>query len=371
MQEILSNGCAKPSPQILDILRDMHPAGRGTTKHAPEGHQVHVTPHQAQCRLFSLAGNTHAPVDCFGWSAGLLYPLRGKKKLGRHIPFIHQLARLVARIASAQVPPIFADILTAGNLFALHKLDAAEQAEALTRGLPPAVRPVNTGCNLLKWGLQLAVRSPAARAAARKLEPLQSGLAKRGPESFCHSLRALREQGYAVLKTDFTNGFNAISRQAVLDAVQLRCPQLTSLFNLFYTVDGACFFTVDEVVETIWSAEGVRMGCLLGSLGFDLALQGPLERCAKKHSDTLLRSLTDDCNMATLLPRDRDEAKAAVLKLRGALADLQEDAKQSLRLDLNLSKCALLLPPDHPLLEEDLTCFAGVRFSERKGYCEA
>jgi hypothetical protein len=284
MQEILSNGCAKPTQEILNILRDMHPAGRGTVSHPPQGPQVHITPHQAQCRLFSLAGNTHAPSDCFGWSACLLYPLRGKKKLGRSIPFIHQLARLVARIGSAEVPTIFADILTTGKLFALHKLDAAEQAEATARGLPPSVRPVNTGCNLLKWGLQLAVRSPAARAAARKLEPLQSGLAKRGPESFCHSLRALWEQDSAILKTDFTNGFNAISRQAVLDAVQLRCPQLTSLFNLFYTVDGACFFTVDEVVETIWSAEGVRMGCPLGSFGFDLALQGPLERCAQKHS---------------------------------------------------------------------------------------
>ena len=86
----------------------------------------------------------------------------------------------------------------------------------------------------------VAVRSPVALAAARALEPLQSGLAKRGPEAFCHSLRALREKGYAILKTDFANGFNALSRQAMLDAVQLRCPQLTSLFNLFYTVEGAC-----------------------------------------------------------------------------------------------------------------------------------
>ena len=48
--------------------------------------------------------------------------------------------------------------------------------------------------------------------------------------------------------------------------------------NLFYTVDGACFFAVDGVVEVILSAEGVRMGCPLGSLGFDLALQAVLER---------------------------------------------------------------------------------------------
>ena len=316
-------------------------------------------------KKIALAGNAHSPSDCFGWSACLLYPLRGKKKLGRHIPFIHQVARLVARIASAQVPPILADILTCGNLFALHKLDAAEQAEAAALGLPPSLRPVNTGCNLLKWGFQLAVRSPAARAAASKLEPLQSGLAKRGPEAFCHSLRALREMGYAILKTDFVNGFNELSRQAVLDAVQLRCPQLTSLFNLFYTVDGACFYTVDGVVDVVWSAEGVRMGCPMGSFGFDLALQGPLERCAARNPDKVVRSLTDDCKLATLLPSDREEAKAAVLKLRAALAGLEADAKKTLNLDLNLGKCALLLPPGHALLPEDLECFEGIKLPAR------
>jgi hypothetical protein len=126
----------------------------------------------------------------------------------------------------------------------------------------------------------------------------------------------------------------------VLDAVQLRCPQLTSLFNLFYTVDGACFYTVDGVVELVWSAEGVRMGCPLGSFGFDLALQGPLERCAARSRSTVVRSLTDDCNLAVLLPSDREEAKAVVLEMRATLAELEADAKTNLNLDLNLGKCA-------------------------------
>ena len=147
--------------------------------------------------------------------------------------------------------------------------------------------------------------------------------------------------------------------------MQLRCPQLTSLFNLFYTVDGACFYTVDGVVELVWSAEGVRMGCPLGSLGFDLALQGPLERCAARSRSTVVRSLTDDCNLAVLLPSDREEAKAVVLELRATLAELEADAKTNLNLDLNLGKCALLLPPGHALLPEDLVCFDGIKLPAR------
>ncbi len=45
-----------------------------------------------------------------------------------------------------------------------------------------------------------------------------------------------------------------------------------------------------------------------------------------------------------LLPSDRDEAKAVVLELRATLAELEADAKTNLNLDLNLGKCALLLP---------------------------
>jgi hypothetical protein len=209
-----------------------------------------------------------------------------------------------------------------------------------------------------------AGRALAALAAARLLEPLQSGLAKRGPEAFCHSLRALREQGYAILKTDFRNGFNAIYRQAVLDAVQRLCPELTALMNLFYTVDGACFFTVDGVVEVILSAEGVRMGCPLGSFGFDLALQAVLERCVARKSSAgiVVRSLTDDVNLAVQLPSDPVEADATLRRLHSALGKLAAHAKIALDLDLNLAKCALLLPPGHVAAPD---CFTDIEVSSR------
>ena len=53
--------------------------------------------------------------------------------------------------------------------------------------------------------------------------------------------RALYELGYVVVTTDFSNGFNAFMRQAMLDAVQRRCPALTSAFNTYYALDSMCF----------------------------------------------------------------------------------------------------------------------------------
>ena len=111
MQEVLSNGCAGHTRETCDILRGMHPSGKGTAGHASTVQQVRITPKQAQRSLFVAAGRKRASEDCFGWSAALLFPLRGQKKRGRYIPFIHQVARLVARIASADVPPLFGHIL--------------------------------------------------------------------------------------------------------------------------------------------------------------------------------------------------------------------------------------------------------------------
>ena len=149
----------------------------------------------------------------------------------------------------------------------------------------------------------------------------------------------------------------------MLDAVERLCPQLTILFNLFYTVEGACFFMVDGVVETIWSAEGARMGCPLGSFGFDLALQAVLERCATRDLGLglIVRALTDDANLAVQLPRERSAAAAVLLRLRAALEAMEADALQQLGLSLNLSKCALLLPAGHVLLDSDLRCFEGTK----------
>ena len=107
------------------------------------------------------------------------------------------------------------------------------------------------------------------------------------------------------------------------------------------------------------------MGCPLGSFGFDLALQGPLERCAARSPSTVVRSLTDDCNLAVLLPSDREEAKVVVRQLRATLAELEADAKETLNLSLNRSKCALLLPLGHSLLLEDLKCFEGIKLPAR------
>ncbi len=60
-----------------------------------------------------------------------------------------------------------------------------------------------------------------------------------------------------------------------------------------------------------------------------------------------MRSLTDDCNLAVGLPCDPAEADAILQQLHSALGRPAANAKEALALDLNMAKCALLLPPGH------------------------
>ncbi len=58
MQEVLSNGCAPPTRETLDILREIHPRGIGAVGAAPPSSvpQVTISTHQAKAELFKLAG---------------------------------------------------------------------------------------------------------------------------------------------------------------------------------------------------------------------------------------------------------------------------------------------------------------------------
>ena len=70
-----------------------------------------------------------------------------------------------------------------------------------------------------------------------------------------HTFSALWREAFAGLGIDFVNGFNALSRQAMLDAVQRRCPELTPLFDMFYARNSLCFLTVDNIVCVILGQE--------------------------------------------------------------------------------------------------------------------
>ena len=145
-----------------------------------------------------------------------------------------------------------------------------------------------------------------------------------------HLFTALWWKSYAVLGVDFSNGFNSMSRQ------------LTSLFNLFYARDSLCFFAVGDDIRVVRGQQGSRMGCVLGSFGFDLVCQDVYEAASKRVPSAIVRALTDDVN-AGVPPQSTIQEQ---LGLCGQLyTTLRDEAKRVAGLEVNTGKTKLLLPP--------------------------
>jgi len=77
--------------------------------------------------------------------------------------------------------------------------------------------------------------TPSAKAAAAKTHPFQLSLGtKRGIELLIHACRAARGRHYLIGRNDFANGFNSLSRQAMLQTHAELFPEAVDVFNLFY-----------------------------------------------------------------------------------------------------------------------------------------
>jgi hypothetical protein len=338
MQNLLSNGAAPSDVKTFAQLDAMHrKRDEPLRPHKPKPGQVQVTTNQAKRFLYKLAAQERTSIDAFGWAADFLFHVR-------NTPFLRQMGRLTALTASAKVPDSLATVLTCGGLLALHKESPKEQAERRNRGEDPKIRPVNIGCCLLKWAFKLALLSKPAQQAAESLRPIQMALGvKRGVEKVAHLFRALWEKGFAEIALDFTNGFNDLLRQAMLDAVDRRCPELTELFNKFYAIDSLCFFIIDGEVRVILGEEGSRMGCVLGSFGFDLTVQDIFEAVLAKVPAGIFKALTDDFNAAV------PPASSLQEQLRDCatvFTTTRDEAKRIAGLSLNMDKSGVLLPLD-------------------------
>ncbi len=352
MQQAVSKGTVKPTQDTLRIMREMHPERKEPLiKHSPSVKQVRITTKNAKRYLWQIARTDKSAVGVLGWSADFLFNVRGPRDdSSSTASFLQQTARLISRLTHVEdVPDSVAFILTCGELSALNKLYPEEQEERIKRGEDPKLRPVNIGVCILKWTFKLVLMSDQAEHAIKELGPIQMALkTPRGTEIVGHLFRALYEKHYAIYLTDYTIGFNDFMRQAMLDAVEKRCPALTGMFNKYYALSSMCFYTTDDgIIHIVWSEQGSRMGCTFGSFGFDITVQDIFEAVGDRHPQLLSKALTDDYNLAIPKPENGDFKKAfgEIAELARFIAD---KSMEIAGLKLNFGKCHLLLPKQWP-----------------------
>lgn len=120
------------------------------------------------------------------------------------------------------------------------------------------------------------------------LHPNDYGCGKSGGmDAVIHGLRALHRDAAAndkpfyILKTDFTNAFNSIDRQVIIDVVHSKCPQLLPFLHFRYTNLNVLF--IDKHTELrVQSTTGVVQGDGLSSFLFQLSMSHILQK-ARQH----------------------------------------------------------------------------------------
>jgi hypothetical protein len=132
-----------------------------------------------------------------------------------------------------------------------------------------------------KRGIQLGVFTSDGVSAAARLTQL---MLEANPK-------------HIVLKTDFKNAFNNIPRHLVLEQLFAQ-PSLSRFFRMVhwtYSAPSWQFVRGTRKVEAVvMSCEGVRQGCVFGSLGYAIATLDMFTQVRDQHPGVLVVAILDD-----------------------------------------------------------------------------
>jgi hypothetical protein len=187
------------------------------------------------------------------------------------------------------------------------------------------VRPIAVGLTLRRLVAKCANKIALSTCAAISV-PRQLGVgAKGGAEALTHAARAYTSnmgEDKVFVKLDFTNAFNTVRRDAVLDAVSLHQPNLLPFVISAYGAPSLLW----SGEASISSAEGVQQGDPLGPLLFCLALHDPLQNLKSE----FISGYLDDVGLG-------DSAKTVIQDIA-----YFEKAAESIGLHLNHAKCEII-----------------------------
>lgn len=247
---------------IADSLRLKHPPRvshpKLTSSHQPSQDAVNLILSETAI----LAAVKSFPAGSSGGMDGLrpqhLKDLVGATTGDTGQRLLAQLTDFVNLCLSGRVPEGIRPVFCGASLCALNKKGGG-------------IRPIAVGCTLRRLVAKAACKALTAKMAALFL-PVQVGFGvPRAAEAAAHAARrylASMQPGQGLLKIDFTNAFNMVSRDVMLQCVVLEMPELLSFVNLCYA-DSSHLLFGDHLLS---SDEGVQQGDPLGPLLFCLTI---------------------------------------------------------------------------------------------------
>ena len=167
------------------------------------------------------------------------------------------------------------------------------------------IRPIAGGTALVKLTASyLMVNASERLKNVFRFSGTQYGLFMKGGATTAAHMTQLnldRDPANITIKIDFANAFNTIPRKFILDELYKR-PEMTSLFSLVHwAYSGWSPLLVrnneGDVAQVLQSQEGVRQGCVLGSLAFGVATLTLLAKIKDSHKDIEIVAYLDDVSI--------------------------------------------------------------------------
>ena len=311
---LLAEGLAPDTPDNVAALRSLHPVQPAVpitpAQALPLGPDI--TPPLVGRALRSF------PASSAPRPSGLrVQHLRDACLPGSTDSFLDQLTTLVSFLSNGQACPAAAPFLAGANLVAVPKPKGG-------------LRPIAIG-EVLRRLTGKCLMESVQTAAREHFFPAQIGVAvPGGAEAAVHAVRAWTTQhaqgsSKVLVKLDFANAFNSVSRQQVLASARSQFPSLSRWVNWCY--GEASYLQFGGSV--LQSAGGVQQGDPLCPLLFAAAVQ-PLATQLQQSSLDLATFYLDD----GILAGDVGAVASALRLVQQRSADIG--------LHLNLNKCEVV-----------------------------
>ena len=192
------------------------------------------------------------------------------------------------------------------------------------------IRPIAVGLAFRRLASKILMKQLYKTKCESLFRPHQLGVGTpKGAESGAHAIRAYVENpkimNKVVLKIDYKNAFNCISRKVIMEKVKKEhVPYMYNYVYQCYANESSLFFGNEDI---IYSKEGVQQGDPLGPFLFSLAINDLVNSCESPLNSWYLDDGT----------------------LGGSVSQVMQDynrileATETLGLEVNASKCELFL----------------------------